>query len=305
MKKHAFLFPGQGSQVVGMGKDLFEKTRFGKEVFKMADDILGFSLSKICFEGPESQLQLTYHGQPALLTVSYILYNLLGQEPLMAAGHSLGEYSALVCAGAMKFEDAVLLVHKRGKYMQEAVPVGKGAMAAIMGVEIDNILEALAEVKGSVGVANVNSNTQVVISGEKAAVEKAVEKINARKTKFLPVSAPFHSELMMPAEKKLSVDLDNIEFKDLKFPVVNNIEGAEMTTGEQARYALKKQVSRAVMWHDTIMKFLEEKKIRKFAEIGSGRVLAGLVKRTARQFDYEIEMVNVRDMEDLSGLYKN
>jgi [acyl-carrier-protein] S-malonyltransferase len=305
MKDYAFLFPGQGSQVVGMGKDLYENTGFGKQTFELADEILGFSLSKICFEGPEQELQLTYHGQPALLTVSYILYHLLGVEPLVAAGHSLGEYSALVCAGAIKFEEAVLLVHKRGKYMQEAVPVGKGAMAAVMGADIDSIKQAISEVDGIVNVANWNGSTQVVISGEKAAVEETVEKIAARKTKFLPVSAPFHSELMIPAEEKLSVDLDHIEFKDLRFPVINNIAASEVTGGDHARYSLKKQVTRSVLWHDTMIKLLEEKGMTKFAEIGSGKVLTGLIKRTARECGIEIEPVNIRTLDDLRALYKN
>lgn len=305
MKDQVFLFPGQGSQEVGMGKDLYLNTEFGKKTFDMANEILGYHFSNICFEGPEEELRLTYNGQPALLTVSYILYNLLGKVPYMAAGHSLGEYSALLCAGAIKYEDAVLLVHKRGKYMQEAVPIGKGAMAAIMGVDVERVIEVVEKVEGIVDVANLNSATQVVISGEKQAVEEAVEIIAAKKVKFLPVSAPFHSELMRPAEEKLAVDLNNIEFRDLAFPVINNIEGAEVTTGEYARYSLKKQVSRPVLWHNIVMKFLKEQKNKKFTEIGTGRVLTGLIKRTARQEGIDIETYNVRDLEDLKAIYKN
>jgi len=302
MKDSVFLFPGQGSQAVGMGKNLYEKTDLGKKIFKMADDILGYPLSRICTEGPEEELTLTYNSQPALLTVSYILYRLLGQQPGLAAGHSLGEYSALVCAGVIKYEDAVLLVHKRGKYMQEAVPVGVGAMAAIMGVDIAEIRQALSSLDGRVGIANWNSSFQVVISGEKEAVEEALTKIDSKKTKMLPVSAPFHSNLMLPAEEKLAVDLDRIDFMEPVFPVITNVAAEEITSGADAREALKKQVSRTVLWYGTMRKLIQEKGSRRFIELGSGKVLTGLARRTAKEFAIEAETISIQDLDDLAAL---
>ncbi len=302
MNDTAFLFPGQGSQYVGMGKDLFEKSDLGRKTFKLANEILGYDFMKICFEGPEEELKLTSNTQPALLTVSYILFNLLGQEPALGAGHSLGEYSAVLCAGGIDFEDAVMLVHKRGKYMQEAVPVGKGAMAAIIGLDMDLIKEKIANVDGIVNIANWNSSSQIVISGEKVAVENAIEILDAPKSVMLPVSAPFHSELMLPAEEKLSSDLDNVEFRDLKFPIINNVDVEEIISSDKVRDGLRRQVTRPVLWHSTVLKMLNDKGVEKYAEVGAGKVLGGLIRRTSRDLDKKIELVNFQTFEDIENI---
>jgi [acyl-carrier-protein] S-malonyltransferase len=312
MNDRAFLFPGQGSQAVGMGLDLFEKSEFAKKTFLRADEILGYPLSRICFSGPEEELKLTYNTQPALLTVSYILYTLWQKEPLLAAGHSLGEYSALLCAGVFSYEDALLLVHKRGKYMQEAVPVGKGAMAALIGADIENIrktIEAVnlelaalpaepAGVRRVVNLANWNSAGQVVISGEKGAVEEAARRLGV-KTVFLPVSAPFHSDLMLPAEEKLARDLERVPFADPRFPVINNWRVSKVTNAAQAREGLKMQVSRPVRWHETMEALLSDPAVASYAEIGSGRVLAGLLKRAARDGQRQVAIVNIENLADI------
>ena len=283
--KTAFLFPGQGSQYAGMGKSLAENFEAARQAFEQADEALGFSLSKLCFEGPEEDLKLTENTQPALLAVSVAALRVLRAEvgaPDYVAGHSLGEYSALVAAGSLDFADALRLVRKRGKYMQEAVPAGVGAMAALLklsGGKLDAILAEAAQGE-IVTVANINSPDQIVIAGHKGAVERAMELAKAAGAKraiALPVSAPFHCPLMQPAQQRLRADLDATEFRDLEMPLINNWQAAEVRTGSEAREGLYQQVPNSVRWVES-MERLAANGVDRWFEVGAGTVLAGLLR---------------------------
>ena len=299
----AFIFPGQGSQNPGMGKDLADKFSAARQVFEEADEALGFALSDLCFNGPADQLQLTENTQPAILTTSVAALRAMESEgfqtPDFVAGHSLGEYSALVAAGALSLADAVRTVRKRGQYMQEAVPVGTGAMAAILGADVETVAAACVEAaQGEVcSAANINSPNQIVIAGAAVAIDRAVEILKARGAKRavkLNVSAPFHCAMMMPAQERLALDLRELEFKDLATPVVTNVDGRPINKGADARDALIRQVSQPVRWLESV-EFLATHGVQTFIEIGPGKVLSGLV----RQINRELRYVNVEDESSL------
>jgi [acyl-carrier-protein] S-malonyltransferase len=285
----AFVFPGQGSQQVGMGRDLAQAFPESREVFAQADAVLGFSLSKLCFEGPEQELHLTLNTQPAILTKSMAALRPLvarGVRPDWVAGHSLGEYTALVAAGALSLEDALRTVRRRGQYMQEAVPVGVGAMAAILGLDLDSIEAACREAADGqvVAPANVNSPGQVVIAGHAAAVQRASERCKARGAKRalrLPVSAPFHCSLMQPAQARLAPELEAIAFRDPEPPLVNNVDAAVVRDADTCRAGLVRQVSGTVRWQESVERLVSEG-VTTFVEVGPGTVLSALVKKISR-----------------------
>ncbi len=289
----AFIFPGQGSQAVGMGKELAANYPAARQTFEEADEALGYKLSQLCFEGPEENLKLTEITQPAILTTSVAAFRVLRQrspKPSYVAGHSLGEYSAHVAAGTLKFADAVRTVRNRGKYMQEAVPLGVGAMAAILGMALDKVADICRDAaQGEVcQPANINSPEQIVVSGHATAVERAIKlatERGAKKAVSLPVSAPFHCALMQPARDRLATDLQALNFQKPACPVVCNVDALLVTEAEPACAALIRQVTGSVKW-DPSMRLLIEKGVTLFVEVGPGRVLSGLMRQIDRSKAY-------------------
>ena len=309
MTKSAYIFPGQGSQSIGMGRDLFDNFPASREVFEAADDALGFSLSEMCFAGTVEDLALTANTQPAILTVSVAAFRAMESEgfpaPDFVAGHSLGEYSALVAANSLSFSDAVRTVRKRGEYMQEAVPVGVGAMAAILGLPIETVEIACAEAaEGQIcSPANINSPAQIVIAGNAEAVERACQLLKERGAKRavkLNVSAPFHCALMLPAQEKLALDLAKIDFQNLHFSIVENVTAELNTNGERGRTALIEQVSKPVLWAQSVENLIVEE-VDTFVEVGGGKVLSGLVK----QINRDVRILNVENADSLKAVLDN
>jgi len=306
MKSIAFIFPGQGSQYVGMGKELYGNFSVAKQIFEEANDTLRFSISTLCFQGPEEELKLTENTQPAILTTSIATFKVFqtekGINPQFAAGHSLGEYSALVASGALSFAEAVQTVRLRGKFMQEAVPVGEGAMAAILGMEREDVEKLCEEVAAGeiLSPANFNCPGQIVIAGHSNAVQRAIERVKqeGKRATLLPVSAPFHSSLMKPAGARLERALEEITVRDLNVPVVTNVEAEINTSKDRVKPLLVAQVSSPVRWEESMRRMIKEG-IEQVLEIGPGKVLSGLMKR----IDPKIEIKNIEDIQTLRKVF--
>jgi [acyl-carrier-protein] S-malonyltransferase len=303
--KIAFVFPGQGAQAVGMGKDAYESLPAAKDIFDRADAALGFSISKLAFEGPEETLRQTANTQPALLATSVALlevYRAHGLKPDFVAGHSLGEYSALVAAGVLQFDDAVRLVRARGQFMEQAVPGGQGAMAAVLGAEREPLEELCRDITATAGLvelANVNCPGQIVVSGTAAGIAAVLERgkeAGAKRVIPLEVSGPFHSSLMQPAADRLAGELERAEFRDAAVPVIANVHALPVTSGAEIRGLLAKQVVSPVLWEDTV-RYLIGQGVDTFVEIGSGTVLAGLI----RKIDKSVQVVSVNSAATARG----
>lgn len=305
MGKIAVVFPGQGAQFVGMGKDFFDEYEAVRDLFSLADKSLGFALSDIMFNGPEDDLKLTSNTQPALLTMSIAIWNLIkGRVNVDAfAGHSLGEYPAVVAGGSVSFVDAVVAVHNRGKFMQAAVPVGIGAMSAVMGSNVDVVREVCTSISSPdsvVELANFNSPSQIVVAGNKDAVERfnlEVKEKGAKRVIMLPVSAPFHCSLMKPAEQKMSDYLDNILINDLSVPVYCNVKAEIEISAADVKANLISQISNTVRWTDLIEKMINDG-FDTFIEVGAGTVLSGLIKKINRN----VKCINISKLDDISKL---
>jgi len=299
----AFLFSGQGSQYVGMGKDLYVNSPLAREVFDRADSVLNYALSRLCFSGPQEELDRTENTQPAILTASVAACQVLksnGIFPDVVAGFSLGEYSALVCAEVLDFQEAVVLVRQRGIYMQQAVPEGLGGMAAVLGLETPAVEEVLRDLKdtGVIGIANYNCPGQIVISGEKAALEAAIPKLLERGAKRvipLRVSGPFHTLLMEPAAEKLRRDLSRLKLREPKYPIISNVTADYVRDASHLRELLPQQVKSSVLWEMTIRKMIADG-VDVFVEIGPGSTLRGFVKK----IDKSVKLLNVEDMASLA-----
>ncbi|MCT4594876.1 MAG: ACP S-malonyltransferase [Anaeromicrobium sp.] len=306
MGKMAFVFPGQGAQYVGMGKEICENYEMASEIFEQASEAVGYDMKKLCFEGPEEELRKTENTQPAILTTCIAISKILEKEgikPHVSAGLSLGEYASLVIANMMDFKDSVALVKKRGKYMQEAVALGVGTMAAILGMDKD-ILEEVLELSKEFGVveaANFNSPGQIVISGEVKAVEKACEiakEKGAKKAVILPVSAPFHCSMLIPAGEKLSGELENVQLREGNIPVLSNAQNKYYTL-DATRDFLVQQVSKSVLWVDNVEKMINDG-VDTFVEIGPGKSLSGFIKKIAKKLGKKVNTYNISDMKTLN-----
>ncbi|HOJ43673.1 MAG TPA: ACP S-malonyltransferase [Syntrophorhabdaceae bacterium] len=307
MKKIGVVFPGQGSQKVGMGKKLYENFDYIKSIYKKADEVLGFSITELCFNGPEDELRKTFNTQPALLLTSYAIWNVLKEKtdikPAFVAGHSLGEWTALLVSGFFTFQEALMLTRKRGLFMEEACPKGKGGMVALIGPDMDKVIPVLEEISRDDYVcvpANLNAHDQVVLSGDINALKEAVERLKGvgyKKAVFLNVSGPFHSPLMKAAADRLNEELNNIQAKELQIPVISNVDAEPTYDKEKIKDKLFRQMFSPVLWEDSVKRMVKEG-VEVFLEVGPQRVLTNLIKRIAP----DVSCIGIEELEDIESI---